>query len=216
MVRVSMATFARFYRASRNQQMRIVNDYMSQQVNRDRYILRDFYGVLRQTLRQTHWATGDIDSFRGAIPELVERQRVPARRDAYQEVGQAYVGLWLNRGAEFFPAPTEDLAVGGLTIRVNPEVGMQTVDGVQALKVWFNVDPMPRRSLEACHFLMEQASATWDRDIHAAIWDVRRRAIPLAPRLPAGIDGDVTEEADRFVRMVEDVERRDRLAGDVD
>lgn len=217
MVRVSMATFARFYGASPSQQMRIVNDHRSQQVNRDRYIQRDFYGTLRQTLRRTHWATGDIDAFRDAIPELVERQQVPARRDAYQDVSQAYIDLWLNRGAEFFTAPTDDITVGALTIRVNPEVGMRTVDGAQALKVWFNVDPMPRRSLQACHFLMERASATWDEDdIHAAIWDVRRLAIPLPPRLPAQMADYVAQEADRFVRMVEDMERRDQLAEDVD
>ena len=83
MVRISVGLFAKFYEVRPAGQVHIVRDLRMRLANPKGYMLRDFYGSLRSTLRGTHWTTGDITTFENALPASVDSQKQEQRKEHY-------------------------------------------------------------------------------------------------------------------------------------
>ena len=162
MTRVSFGMFARFYDERPSGQVRVVRDIRMRLVDREDYKNRDHYGLLRNNLRGTHWATGDITTFERALPSLVGNQKKEFRRKHYEEIGQNYIAFWKAQDAMYFKVPPVDLEFGDLVIRVNPEVGLRTMFDAQILKLWFNATRPTVRMRQVIEYLMGRAQRLSD------------------------------------------------------
>ena len=86
-----------------------------------------FYSALRQFLRANHWRTRDASYLEnGALDRFLTSQK-DNKKPHYKDIVSHYIEQWNRRDAEFFMVERYDYDLGGLTIRVNPEVGCGTM-----------------------------------------------------------------------------------------
>ncbi len=204
---IGMATFARFYDAPASEKVRIVRDARTYWIDPDGYRQRDYYWALRNTLSHTHWNTNDLSDFENAFEEMLSRQVKPDRKENYQEVGQAYLRFWTKqRDAQFFKVPPGSIEIAGLTVLINPEVGMRRPGDVLALKLWLSA-PVPKRSFrQAIQYLMSEAQFRgWQKDLTPALWDVRREEIMPPVKVPRDFDLVIKGQAAAFKQQWDDL-----------
>lgn len=202
---ITVLRFSRFCVAGQNERRRIVEDLVE-----ERHYPNP-HAALRGMIQRTHWSTGSLDALIKAKPNIKKDDCDYARKMADAEDGKRdYIAEWLNREAEFFKVGRIDWPIGDLVIRVNPEVGMKTCDGAQALKVRFGATRLPDDERMIFHYLSLKAieCPKWP-GWPIGIWEVRRRSIPLAPRLPDSIEGDVLSATSEFMQLYK--EAIDRL-----
>ena len=198
MATVSVLTFSEFCIAARKQRENIVENFANPKYGPPNAAERGMF-------QRTHWKTGDINTLVNAEPNVDKSSdhydRVVANAAALKK---HYLAFWRSRGASFFQVPRVEVPVGNLVVRVNPEVGMLTADGAQALKVWLGVNKMRTRRSEVCHYLFGEATKRplwpgWP----IGLWDVRREAIPMPPTLPDDMALTVAEAAAEFIRLLD-------------
>ncbi len=213
MPRIPMSSFARFYEVRPAEQVRIVRDIRMRLMDPERYIVRDYYGLLRNQLRTTHWTTRDINDFEDGLELFLESQKFDDRRDHYRRLSEAYIAYWHNVDGDYFAVPPTDVTIAGLTITVRPEVGLRTGRDYQALKLWFNSDRPTRQARQIIVYLMDRAkeqSEWWSDRWYSAIWDIRRQNI-LPPIRPArDLELGLTGQIAAFLHIWDDLDRRSR------
>ena len=91
--------------------------------------------------------------------------------------------------------------IGVLHVKVNPEVGMRSAAGEQALKLWFDKPEMTRRVSEIFHYLLQRATTepSWPRGWHLNVLDVRRETVLLHPPIPDGFEDEVIQAATEWL-----------------
>lgn len=174
---IPMTAFARFYEATPPAKVIMVREARLMVSDPRGYRGRDYYLDLRNTLRQTHWATNDIATFEAALGPLVAHQVIPGKKEHYQKVGDAYIAFWKKRGATFFRVPDCLIDIAGLKIRVAPEVGMSYGGDKLALKLALPAPRPTRQFRQAVQYLTAQGRGEWPHDWQAALWDVRREEV---------------------------------------
>ena len=214
MPKIPMSSFAKFYEVRPAEQVRIVRDIRTRLLDPERYMARDYYGPLRNLLRKTHWATGEIEDFEGALDPFLESQRFNDRKDHYERLGKAYVAYWRNVDGAHFAIPPIDVTISDLTIAVRPELGLQTEGGdYQALKVWFNSDRPSRQARQIMVYLMDRAneqSEKWSSRWYSGIWDIRRQNV-LPPMQPArDLELGLTGQIAAFLHIWNELDRQSR------
>ena len=187
MPRISMTQFSRFCEARTAEQVRIVREIRRQQADPcpADFLRRNFYGLMIQHLRSGHWLSGDIQALENSLPHFIGSLSDSRKVRPYGELGEGYVEYWNQRQGDYFAPPGEEVQIGGLTIRVRPEVGIREGRDRQVLKVWLNTDPPSRQVRQVMLYLMEEArslSTTWRMSWDVGIWDVRRRTVPQSIR----------------------------------
>ena len=213
MPKIPMSSFARFYEVRPAEQVRIVRDIRTRLMDPERYIVRDYYGLLRNQMRATHWNTSDITDFKCGLQSFLESQKFDDRRDHYSKLSEAYITYWQNVGGDYFAIPPVDVTITGLTITVRPEVGLRTGGDYQALKLWFNSERPTRQARQMIVYLMNRAkeeSDLWNDRWYSAIWDIRRQNI-LPPIKPArDLELGLTGQIAAFLHIWDDLDRRSR------
>ena len=212
--RIPMSSFAKFYEVRPAEQVRIVRDIRMRLLDPERYMARDYYGPLRNLLRKTHWATGDIVDLEEALEPFLDRQKFDDRKEHYKRLSESYVTYWRNVDGVHFTIPPIDVTISGLTIIVRPEVGLQTEGGdYQALKVWFNSDRPSRQARQIMVYLMDRAneqSEKWSSRWYSGIWDIRRQNV-LPPIQPArDLELGLTGQIAAFLHIWDELDRQSR------
>ena len=162
-------------------------------------------GAILGMLRRTHWKDGDTTTLVDAIPNLSRSgryyQRDLARILAFKE---DYLAYWLQNADGYSPVDPVGVVVEGLTVRVDPEVGMETrIDQVRhPLKLWFSAGKISTRRAAVYHYLLREAATNslWPVNRLPGIWHVRCRRILFVPtELPDGTEDMVLSAAEDFV-----------------
>jgi hypothetical protein len=202
---ILMSSFARFYEATGPQKVAIVRDARLNQSDPDSYTSRDYYFDLRNTLRQTHWATGDITTFAQVLDALCARQKQDGKEKHLREIGESYIRFWIKRGAGTFDVPRAQILLGGLPIRVSAEVGMVDRDDKFAMKLWFNAPRPTRAYRQAAEFMLRQAAAdpAWSTSWRTVILDVRREEVLPAVPIPRDLRRALEGQAGAFKQIWE-------------
>ncbi len=198
---VTFLTFSSFVVAGSKRRKEIADWSKSPQYGADRY------KAVKSMVQRTHWKTGDLNSLIEAKPNVKRTNKhyeeIIARA---KEVKRAYVDFWTRRRASLFMVPQLDITVGNLPIRMNPDVGMRTPDGDQALKVRFGKDKLSRRRNAVCYFLYGELEkdSSWP-GWGMSVWDVLNEAIYLPPtrQMLDDIEGDVRAAIMDFKRLTE-------------
>ena len=201
---IGMATFARFYNAPASGRERIVKEARTFLIDPKGYPQRSYYWALLNTLKQTHWSTHDLSDFEIALEETLEKlpntKGKESRKDHYHKIGQAYLKFWSEQqDAQFFKIPPTRIEIQGLTILVNPEVGLRRHGDELALKLWLS-SPRPNLAFRQAiqHLMAEAQSQGWERHLQPALWDVRRKEILPNVRLARGFERVIRSQAAAF------------------
>ena len=184
MPKVPVKMFAGFYEGRPAKQVSIVRTIRTRLINPEMYMAHNYYGALRNAIRDTHWATRNIETLQDALDPLIGNIR-PDKQQNYRTAIESYIRFWRDRGASYFPVKAVDVEMAGLTIAVTPELGMQTGDDFQVLKIWFDAKGPTQPARQVIHYFVDRAreqSNEWEDYWHSGILDVRRRNIPLPPR----------------------------------
>ena len=208
--RVPIGSFARFYESRPADQVKIVRDIRARLIDPKGYIARDYYHQLRDAFKRTHWATGDIKTLQDGLVHFVERTRGD-KREHYHAIAESYISFWMEREATFFPIKSVAVEVGGLTILVTPEVGLQTRDDWYALKLWFNANPPTRPARQVIQHMMERANDhchDWQDEWHMGIWDIRRRNILPPLRIARDFELGLIGQSAAFLRIWNELDQQ--------
>lgn len=200
---IEMSSFARFYEATGPQKVVIVRDARLFQSDPDSYAGRDYYFDLRNTLRQTHWATGDVATFQNALDALCARQKQPGKQDHLRAIGENYVRFWSKPGARTFEVPRAQISLAGLPIRVSAEIGMDYQGDRLAVKMWFNSPRATRAYRQSVKFMMDQAitDGSWANAWQPVILDVRRAEILPPVPIPRDLRRALEGQAGAFLQI---------------
>ena len=152
-------------------------------------------GLIR-LFRNEHWPEGkDLSTLKKALPGFVENQKKPKDRETGRIIADKYIAYVedISDPTNWIPLPCGWVNVGGLSVKVNPEVLMDTEGQQQrALKFWMREDPPEIESLWILHYLMEQVSKYSAYVV--AVWDVRRGRLSDV-RTPPGFEKKLEEQA---------------------
>ena len=212
---IPMLSFARFVDARLDRKVQEVRDIRNRLYDDspNAYFRTYHYATLLNVIRLTHWKTGNIEVFEDHLDNLVQKQK-PQRRHNYRIVGQAYIEFWKERGAECFDSPRTDIQIGGLTVRVNPHVGMSDKTGSQLVKLWLNQKPPSWTTNAVLTYLMERAGAENEHwPDHAGILPVRLKQFVLPVRLPEP-ELLIASSATSFLEIWSELETRERSTWD--
>lgn len=201
--RIGMATFARFYDASASEKTRLVREARGFLIDREHYTHRAYYYALLNTLSHTHWYTKDIADFENERDAMLAHVSTPHRVENYRKVSEAYISFWhKQQDAQFFRIPVAEIEIAGLTILINPEVGLRRHGDELVLKLWLSALPPKRSYRQAVQYLMEQAQRQgWQQHSEPALWDVRREEIMPHVRTPRDFAMNILGQAAAFRQM---------------
>ena len=206
---LGMATFARFYDATDPQRVTVVRDSKIASVDRDSYMRRDYYSMIQNTLRRTHWDTNDISAFEDAIDPLLYQiassntKGGPAKRDNYEKLARAYVDYWVRQDASYFPIEQAELEIAGLPVLITPECGVYQHGDNFAVKLWFGAKPPKGKYKQAIQFLMLEAQRQlgWRTDLAPVILDIRRETFIYPQRPPRDFTKAIESQAAAFLYL---------------
>lgn len=187
-IKVGLASFARFYDATRAAQVRVVRDVRSRYTDPKGYAGRDYYGDFRNVIRTNHWRRGDLTVLPSALDTLIDGQKDSKKAENLRELGNSYLSRFTEPNISVFLVPRSELEIAGLTISITPEIGMQLHDDMFVLKMWMNRPDPKRLYRQAIQYLLEEGrGANWKSNWQPAIWNVRKDRILGPVRLPRDI-----------------------------
>ena len=205
----SMTTFARFYAATQTEGVRVVRQALTNSVVPNASVGRDYYRTFRNTLRPTHWTTGNIADFEYSIDRMILSLRQEQQRNNYRVRSQEYVAFWRkqeNAGATFFKVPPTKLKLAEIELRVNPEVGMSQPGDNLALKLWFAAQRPKLQYRRALQYIMETAQGQgWVPGLQLAVWDIQRGEILPRPLLPRDFGMTINSQIAAFHSILHDL-----------
>lgn len=200
---IAMTSFARFYEATGPEKVKMVREARLFQSDPDRYIARDYYFDLRNTLRQTHWSTGDIDTFENALDALCSRQKQEGKQAHLRAIGESYLQFWRSRDVQLVSLPAKQIALASLPIRVAVEMGIVYHGDRLALKLWFNSPRATRAYRQTVKFLIDEivTRGDWPSSFQPAILDVRRAEILPPVTVPRDLRRALEGQAGAFLQI---------------
>ena len=208
--KVPVKMFAEFYEARPAKQVSIVRTIRTRLINPEMYMAHNYYGALRNAIRDTHWATRNIETLQDALEPLIGNTR-PDKQQNYRTAIESYIRFWRDRGASYFPVKAVDVGMAGLTIAVTPELGMQIGDDFQVLKIWLDAKSPTQPARQVIHYFVDRAreqSNEWQDYWHSGILDVRRRNIPLPPRNARDFELGLYGQVAAFLQIWNELEQQ--------
>ena len=211
MIEIPMSLFARFYEARPAAQVRIVRDIRQRLLHPKEYKMRDPYLPIRNFLRSTHWATGNIVTSEDAFEPFMDKQSPNVWKDRFQKIGEKYLAFWNFRDAAYFLVPATNIAIRELSIQVRPEVGLQIGDDFTVLKVWMNTKRPSIQTRQVFGYLMDQArdhNDKWQHHWHTGVWDVLRSNVPQPRRVAHDFETGLRGQAAAFLEIWDELQEQ--------
>ena len=144
------------------------------------------HGSLLSHMEKHHWWTNDHDIRQledNVLSMDVTKQGNAVRQRTYQGYLDQYVTKWKKEQASYFGVHALVVDVGGLRVRVDPEVGMRSGGDRGAfprvLKLWLDAPEPTDKEIDAgLYLLMEWLSySEQPRVAQVGVWDVPRAVI---------------------------------------
>lgn len=140
----------------------------------------DFYEPVREAIIARHRDEKPIADLISVFLDGLSDQR---ERRIFPRCVSGYQKFLRGKTTEWFEPPMRDYPLGGLSIRVNPELGL-TLDGrPYVVKMYFRGDPLSPQRVMVTNQLLAMALATTWPGVTFATLDVRRgRLYPYRPK----------------------------------
>ena len=200
---VSLLQFSNFCEVRPAGQVAIVRQVREQLANPDGFRRHNFWGFMHDNLRKTHLGSGDINVFESSMNLFVMGLSDMRKKEPYRQFGRAYIDYWKQRGGKLFPVSPVSIDIGGLGIRVRPEIGIEDANGDrQVLQIWWKRDSPSVPTRRVIYHLLGQARDTdWDSSWHVGLWDVRKKSVPLPPAKPRDFEMGLAAQAASFLHI---------------
>lgn len=161
----------------------------------------DFWGPLRNAIRERHARGASLKTLPDLLGELTDAKKLtsyPAAIDGYLR----FVG---SKRFVYFEPPRTAWCEGGLSIRVNPELGLERNGKRCVAKLYFKADPvLNKKRADVVLGLMQMALADDLTDGTVPMIVDVQRGKPYEPTVEvADLDVLVAAEAAAFMRMWE-------------
>ena len=144
----------------------------------------DFYKPAREAIVDMHRKGLDTR----VLVDFLATLQDPREKRLFPKVMVGY-GKFLRRQSRvtWFEPPLTDLAIGGMSVRVNPELGLLLNGEPHAIKLYFRGEPLsPLRASFANEIMADALQDVWPKMVFAVL-DVRRaRLFPFEERPDVG------------------------------
>lgn len=114
---------------------------------------KDFYKSLRDALIETHRNGGSRDFLSARISHV----REPNRRRRYDELVAHYKRWWGRKDMAWFTPPSATYTSSGVSVSVNPEIGLEFGGDRYVIKLYFKADQLKKSSADLITGLMASA-----------------------------------------------------------
>jgi hypothetical protein len=169
---ISLTQFVDFVNKTGNAKLALVKSIK----NRDEYeTYKDFYKSLREGIVDLHKKDLGTES----LGKILESLRDEKKKKHYPELITGYKKFLGRKRLEWFIPPRRDWKVGNLTIRINPELGLEEkrknrTSTFYVIKLYFKEEPLKRAQANQILTLMEmQLRGKVEPEIKFAILDIR-------------------------------------------
>ena len=194
-IHVSLTHFADFICKSGTQKITKVKEIKKR--NKDGYHpMKDFYKPLRERIIKMH-KSGQSKEI---LDSLAAGQSDLKKRSSYPSAIQGYKKFLGKKNFKWFSPPRELWFVNGLSVSVNPELGLKGYGGNNIIKLYFNSDLMALQRADIINHLMEMVLKHRGANTFAVL-DVRRAKFIKAKKLNDEISLLLEAEARNFIRL---------------
>lgn len=194
MPKVSMTTFVDFVSKSGTTKVTVVKDFKNGAYSP----ATDFYKTVREAIVDLH-ATGKPKK---TLDLVLSGLTDPKKTAAYTAIVMGHKKFIGKKSLGWFDPPHAAWTGGGLTVNVNPELGLE-INGVQHIvKLYFKTDVLAKKNLPVMTRLMEKGLGLGANPPVLAVLDVRRGSLHVAPPAPLGIDAMLDSEAAYFANLL--------------
>ncbi len=163
----------------------------------------DFYKMLRDRIVSTHKSDGEKSLLDGVMANVTSEPRLKA----YPPMILAYKKWWGRRDLEWFAPPTAIYARNGVSVSINPELGL-LINGVpHVVKLYFKADQLKKTGVDLVTALMQHSLAgSVDPGTHFAVLDIRHGKFHVcsdagSPAVLAMVNGELAYIAELWTSM---------------
>lgn len=158
----------------------------------------DFWRRLREAIVEFH-RTGQTDKNRldGVLNGLTHKPKVTA----YPTVLSAYKRFLGRKDISWFLPAREAWTSGGLTVNVNPELGLEINGERHLIKLYFKRDKMAKAKADLILLLMKEALKKQPKGTKFALLDVRENKLFAAASPPSDLRPLLEGEAVNFTTI---------------
>lgn len=116
-------------------------------------LLSDFYLPLREAMLDMHRSGKPVSALRDHLAALEDERK----KRIYPAIVKGYEKFLASTGATFFEPPAGTLKMGGLTININPEIGLDIGGVPHLVKLYFRGEALSARRVAITLDLMAQS-----------------------------------------------------------
>lgn len=131
----------------------------------------DFWRRLRLNIVEHH-STGQPN--RDSLDETLENLADPKKRRNYEAAIRSYKSFLGRKRIQWFQPNSTRWSAGGLTVRINPELGLVINGARHHIKLYFKADPISKSKADMILLLMEQNLINKQTNDHFCLLDVQR------------------------------------------
>lgn len=157
---------------------------------------KDFYKGVREAIIAMHRNGASIQRVAGILPGLTDKKKITH----YPALVEGYTTWRDRKGAQWFEPPHTQWKSGGLSVRVNPELGLTIKGTPHLIKLYFKTDQLTKNRIDIITRLMAVACGDQAPDSCVmGVLDVRRSKL-IKPTVPiVGLDTMLRAEAAYWV-----------------
>lgn len=132
----------------------------------------DFYAPFREAVQALHKKDLDKNELDKLIDNLTDRKK----QSNYPALVNGYKKFWGRKSLKWFKPPKKDWKIGDVSIRINPELGLEYNNKFYVIKLYLKEDPIRKDQIDQILSLMEMQlrSKVLDPEIQFAFLNVRK------------------------------------------
>ena len=196
MIAISLTHFVDFVCKSGTPKLTVVQN-AKKQVEAGYDPATDFYKLLRERIIEMH-TEGQPKSVLDTLTAALADKK---KQTAYPEIVKGYKTFLGKKKIMWFPPPKDDWTHGGLSVSVNPEVGLEINGTRYAIKLYFKADKLSKLRADIITHLMQLVLASGKKPSVFAVLDVRRPKLFAAPSPTTGLTALLQGEAASFAAI---------------
>jgi hypothetical protein len=156
----------------------------------------DFYKAIREGIVKMHKRNQPKDSLAALLNGLTDQKK----QTAYPELVQGYQKFLGKKKYKWFDPPKTDWQHGGVSISVNPEIGLE-IDGVRhIIKLYFKGENLKKTHMDiVVHLMTNFLPTSRTKPTSFDILDIRKSKLitnhPTQPILTALLEGEAASFA---------------------
>ena len=170
---ITLTTFIDFVNKSGNAKFSVVKD---QKKNQDEYSpAMDFYKALREGIIEIHEENLDKSALDNIVTDVTDKKKKPH----YKIAVDSYKKFWEKNKLSWFKPVSYNWKVGDLTIKINPELGLEFNSSFLIIKLYFKDDALTKPRATQILSLLESKlrNKVKEEEVLFAVLDVKKGKI---------------------------------------